>query len=128
MTATIAPTISAERIASLRTMIGQSKAFDITLINGETIHIKMPTAEQLLDFTIFSARIEEAADGEHITYEDLAPIMHDVTVFILQNNHEGVEITEEFLENNYLNNLGMQVGLMEEYSKFIKGIVTDPNS
>lgn len=118
-------------INKLRVLIGRSEPFDVILPCGAALHVKMPTAKRLLEFTYFNALIEQHSVDGQIQNDDLAEILTQVVLYILSDNHEMLEIDEEFLKQNQLltddleSTIAMQLGLINAFSEYVNRTSND---
>ncbi len=105
------------RILDLRVFAQES--FDITLPDGDVIHIVKPTREQVIK--IAELRYLKESSRPAVVQDRLDSLVFD----ILNSNDEEREFSREFIENQL--NVRMRVAIISAYSAWIGEIEANPN-
>ena len=105
------------RILDLR--VFTQEMFDITLPDGETIHIVKPTRGQVIKI----AELKYLKEGSKpaVVQDRLESLVLD----ILNSNDAERRFTREFIENQL--NVRMQIAIISAYSAWIGEIEANPN-
>lgn len=89
------------------------------LPNGETVQIRKPTQEMVIELMRFK-QINENSQPELII-----KAMDDMVLQILNSNEKMTKYTQEQLDD--ILNLPMKMVIIQSYGEFIQGIQQNPN-
>ncbi len=95
----------------------QEETLDITMMNGEVLHIKKPEQRMVIELIKFR-KLREDANAKKVLRA-----LNDVTALILNSNTDGVYLERETIDAL---SVDIKLAIVNAYTKFILKLQANP--
>ena len=95
----------------------QEETLDITMMNGEVLHIKKPEQRMVIELIKFRTLREDA------NAKKVLRALNDITALILNSNTDGVEFERETIDAL---SVDIKLAIVNAYTKFLLKLQANP--